>query len=167
MIVLLILVLSCYKCNVYTLLYQKRRVERRFWDFASVVQKGYFENLNSIVGYMRIYCRWVKIVCVLKIYHMPRPISAASMDRNWRGSDPLSIRYRVASIVKGSLSFERLPSCLNWAFAPALVVIIYLCLVLVLLTRAHRFRIIQRELICLYIVLERYSILQHFLQFSI
>jgi hypothetical protein len=49
---------------------QKRRVERRFWGFAKGSKRGYFGNCVRELEYMRIYCRWCRGVCELRIRHI-------------------------------------------------------------------------------------------------
>ena len=47
--ILFLVVVSCIKYSVYTLPIQKRRVERRFWDFAKLLQRSYFGKQNRIL----------------------------------------------------------------------------------------------------------------------
>jgi len=78
----------------------KRSFKRRFWPFAKWAQRGYFENWIVLWGGdMRIYCRWVKIVFVLRI-HIVLPFFCHPVDGPqlaWEQATirPPSVRYQT------------------------------------------------------------------------
>ena len=74
----------------------KKSFKRRFWDFTKWVQRGYFGIWD-----MRIYCRGVEIVFLLRI-HIALPLFVRAVDGPqlaWEQSaiKPLSGRYHPRS----------------------------------------------------------------------
>ena len=59
-----------------------------------MTQKGYFGNLDSIMGYMRIYCRCVEIVCELR---MRRIFLGPHTAHRWTAIAVGAIRHQTAS----------------------------------------------------------------------
>ena len=79
----------------------KRSFKRRFWAFAKWAQRGSFENWIVLWGDMRIYCRWVKIVFVLRIHIATKffchPVDGPQLAWEQSAIRPPSVRYQPIS----------------------------------------------------------------------